>query len=497
VIEKITNNRGAWVARGELPSPQCLRASMKGVFALLLLAGNMLFSACGGGGGSSGNATSDLTLSGNWQFTMSPQLDGSNQVAFLGGLQGGFLVQSAGAVKGATTYAVSLPELPYPCNAGSATVTGPLSGQTVNLTAVAGTQTFTLNGTLDFDNSTMGGTYVTTAGTAPDGSACGIAQTTGLQWSAVLVPSVTGTIEGSFHSTGGSAGLANHDFPMSGSLTQGDNTGVASATVTGSLSFLNAATDASDYPCLESASIYGEISGNSVELQIVSADGSTLGQIGEPAGSNGVTGVNPVSLESASGGYILRAPVGPSYLVSTTPCPGSTNSTLTAGDYGDICIAVGITLGGANPCQEPILLTPASLTFPVQTVGTTSTQMITLSNTSGTALSGVALTLANIPASAANFAESDTCGANGVSSQGGPFSLGVGQSCAITISFTPGCAATQCASPLNASLTVTSPVSVDGDTAFTVAITGTGVSSGAVSASDRSSQNVEYHAGIY
>ncbi len=157
--------------------------------------------------------------------------------SFLGGLQGGFLLQNSGSVTGAAVYSVSLPLLAFPCNSGSAPITGTISGQTVTLTAVAGTQTFTLTGMLSSDGSTMVGTYKSTAGTAADGAPCGTVQT-GLQWSAISVPPITGPIQGSFHSTGGSAGLSNQDFAVTGSLLQGENIGASNATVTGTLTFL-------------------------------------------------------------------------------------------------------------------------------------------------------------------------------------------------------------------------------------------------------------------
>src|SRR5271169_829832 len=81
---------------------------------LLLLAGTVMLSACGGSSGSS--QINNLTLSGNWQFTMANPPDGS----FLGGLQGGFLLQNSGSVTGAAVYSVSLPLLAFPCNSGSA-----------------------------------------------------------------------------------------------------------------------------------------------------------------------------------------------------------------------------------------------------------------------------------------------------------------------------------------------------------------------------------------
>ena len=169
-----------------------------------------MLTACGGSS-SSRSTVENVTLAGNWQFAVAPPSDGS----FLGGLQGGFLLQNGSSATGAAAYSVSLPELLIPCSSGTAQITGTLSGQTVTLTAVAGTQTFTFTGTLALNSTpvvgstvfvgeTMSGTYTSTAGTAADGTACGTAQT-GLQWSAVLVPPITGIIQGSFHSTGGAA----------------------------------------------------------------------------------------------------------------------------------------------------------------------------------------------------------------------------------------------------------------------------------------------------
>ncbi len=479
--------------RGEnCNAPKFCGAAANGVL-LLLLAGTLLLSAC------SGNPTAavpdpTVTLSGNWQFTMSPQVDSQNQVQFLGGLDGGFLLQSNGNVTGATSYAVLPPGLPYPCNSGSATITGQSTG-TVNaesqwtITAVAGTQTFTLMGSLDVSGLTMNGTYSSTAGTAPDGSPCGIA-TSGLQWSAVLVPTLTGEIQGSFHSTDAAVGWSNQDFLVSGSLVQSANTGAATATVSGTLSFI-----IGDYPCLSTAAVYGQISGNYVTLQLVGSDGSVVGQIGEPAGSNGATGVNPVTLESSNGGYILDG-VGPSYMVATAACPGALTgigSSTPPGDYGDLCLALG-----SAPC-ETITLTPDPLVFPAQQVGTPTTQTITLANASGASLSGLTLAFANVPTTATNFSETDDCGANGVTSQPGvPFNLGSGASCVLTITFNPECTS-QCSSAMNATVTVTTPSSIDGDTIFTMSISGTGITGNAVSSSRRADilQDANHYAEIH
>jgi hypothetical protein len=460
---------------------------------VLLVAGTMMLSACGGGNSSTG-AQNNLTLSGNWQFTMGPPPDGS----FLGGLQGGFLLQDSGAVTGAAVYAVSLPQLTFPCNSGSAAVTGTISGQNVTLTAVAGTQTFMLTGMLSSGGSTVVGTYTSTAGTAADGAPCGTAQT-GLQWSAISVPPITGPIQGSFHSTGGSAGLNNQDFIVSGALSQGENIGASNATVTGTLTFLNPTTNLSDYPCFSVASVNGQISGNSVILQIINTNGSIAGQIGAPAGSFGSTGVNPVTFDSVHGGYILHGPQ-PTYLVATNACPGSLANTTVAGDAGNICLG----LGSATACQQPVTLSPAVITFPAQLLGSAATtQTITLTNNSSSTLNGLTLNFSNngtylfggqsdfngLP----SFSETDACGVGGVPTQGQPFYLTAGQSCSITVTFSPqescpwlpfgnppstaGSAPEWC--PLAAQavqVTVNSPVSADNDTAFTVPITGLGLS---------------------
>ena len=320
----------------------------------VMLLATMMLSA--GGGGSSNNSATQipLTLSGNWQFTMSPQVDQNNQVLYLGGLEGGFLLQNSGSAKGSTEYAVSIPGILTPCSAGSATVTGTISGQNVNLTAMAGTQTFTLTGTLSLDSSTMSGTYTSTAGTASDGSPCGSAEPpaglniSGLQWSAALVPPMTGPFQGNFLSMGGSTALQNEDFSVWGSLTQAQNAGASSAALTGAL---NVGT----YPCLATASVYGQISGNSVTLQILGSDQSILGLIGEPVDSNGATGLNPVNVEPVEGGYVLSG-VGPSYLLATSVCPGNVEDVDAAGNFGSVCLG----LNGASCPQAADLTSPAA-----------------------------------------------------------------------------------------------------------------------------------------
>ncbi len=435
-----------------------------------LWTGLMALSACGGRSSSQPQATG--TLAGNWQFTLSAPPDSS----FVGGIQGGFLLQNNQSVTGGAVYAISLPAesggSPTLCNSGSAPITGTFSGQNVTLTAVAGPQTFNLTGTLSASGSTMMGTYTST-----DGQGCGTAQS-GLPWSATFVPSVTGTIQGNFHSVLNPL-LKNQVFAVTGSLTQGENIGASNATVTGTLNFQN-------YPCLASASVNGTISGNSVILKIIATSGLNVGQIGAPAG---YANPSPVSLMTSTAGSVLQGPNG--YGVSTNACPGGT----LAGDIGDVCLA----LGSSTSCTQPILLTPAFITFPAQQVGSVPTaQVLTLTNNnvSGVPISGLSLSFSPQSGSTSpfgvsdfnglpNFTEQDNC----ASIPGSAFSLAPQQSCSITIAFSPqqscpwlpstvlgGEPPSACPLPLNATLTVNSPASADSNTAFAVPITGTAFS---------------------
>ncbi len=474
---------------------------------MLLLAGIAMLGGCADG--NPGSRDSSARLSGNWQFSTSP-----DDQSFLGGLQGGFLLQKNGTVTGAATYAISLPPasggVPIFCNGGSAPITGTVSGQNVTLTASAGGQTFTLKGTLSADSSSMTGTYDSTTGSlVPDPTdpknppvLCGTAQT-GQTWSATQVPPLSGLLKGNFHSASGQ--LSNQNFAVTGVLTQGENIGASNATVTGTLTFVN---QASSYPCFDSASLNGQISGNVVILQIIGKNGTTIGQIGGVATS----GVNTVTVDSTPHGRVLHSSVSPGYaIINTKSCPGISLSN--PGDFGSVCLS----LDGSNACQQPILLTPANLIFPLQSppqtptsipvtqmlgsAATTQTVTVTNNDPSGSTLNGLSLrfqlnTDNQLPGLSdftglPNFTEQDTC----ASSLGTSFSLLPGQSCSVTISFTPqqscpwlpfaasntppsiiGAPPSLCPFPLSATLTVDGLTSLDGDTSFSVPISGYGAS---------------------
>ena len=434
---------------------------------LLLLAG------CGGSSSSSNSSATAGQVSGNWQFTMSPPSDGS----FLGGIQGGFLLQNNNSVTGGVVYNVQLPPapggVPTVCSSGSGPVTGTMNGQSVNLTVIAGDQTFTLNGGLSGDGTTMMGTYSSTGS-----KDCGTKQA-GLQWSALLVPSVSGTIQGNFHSSLSTAVAQGQDFAVTGSLAQGENIGASNATVTGTLTFQG-------YPCLSSASVNGQISGNQVVLQVIATNGLNVGQIGAPVGDSKPS---PVNVATSTNGTVLQGSFG--YGISTSACPGGN----LAGDIGDVCLAIR----NSNGCSQPITLSPASLAFLPQPIGSAPiAQTITLTNSavSGTPLTGLSISFSPQSGGTSqfgpsdfnelpNFAEQDNCS----NSPGATFSLAPLQSCAITVSFSPqescpwlpsvslgGLAPSACPSTLKSTVTVNTQVSADSLTAFAVPITGSGLS---------------------
>jgi hypothetical protein len=477
------------------------RLSAKGASALLLASFTLLLVSCGGGGGSS-ILEQKAQVAGNWQFTLTTTGDSFSASP----LQGGFLQQNNGTLSGQIAFFI-IPTAgggSTACNNGTATVAGTLNGQTVNLTAVVATldpngnpttQTITLsNGQLSTDSGgrpvLQGGTYGLTAGYATVQDqlvSCGSAQDGGT-WSATLVPPATGSFQGFFHST--ATGLSNQDFALSGTLTQGPNMGISSATVTGTLVFQDPVSLLNDYPCLTTASVNGTISGNTVLLQIFGTNGADVGQIGQTPGS-GSAPTSAVTLDSAQGGFMLHNSGGSGYTVTTKPCPFT--------DSGNLCLA----FQGTNACNQPITLVPFFLTFLPQLLGSApTTQTITVSNVSGTAITGLQLQFLETDSQSfypngggdfngvPHFSEQDNCGA-----QQGTFNLNAGASCVITVSFSPqescpwlpqtqsgqgpiaGLPPAQCPVTLSADLEVTIPKgSADGDNSFEVPITGTGMS---------------------
>jgi hypothetical protein len=463
----------------------------------------MMLSACGSSSSSAGNPPPSGSLSGNWQFSMTNP-DSTTPPGTLYGLQGGFLLQKNSSVTGQAVYSVSGISSSNGqwavCNSGTATITGTVSGQTVTLTAVAGSQTFALTGTLGSDGSISQANFTTAGGTAAGFATCGIPTPAGqsASWGANSVPPLTGSITGNFHSSGtlGLSGLKDQDFSVIGSFTQGPNTGASNATITGTLDFTDPVTLLSNYPCLSDGllSVNGQISGNSVILQLIATDGSIVGQIGAPAATGQASNVGtwPVTFNSSTSGKVLQSQSTPAYVVNTKACPFPGGSADNHEDSGNICLA----LNSATACKQPITLSPAVLIFPSQLLGATpTTQTVTLTNTSGSTLSD--LTWKPQDDSPGDFTgqsnytfgttAGDPCGAV---QPGSTFSLTAGQSCAFTVTFSPqqscpflpfgtppiGAPPASCPVPLTGSLTVHTTASKDSDPDFRVTITGAGVS---------------------
>ena len=517
-MQRLIKNRMLYRANGGLPRlrGRFLSCLWVPLFATVIMA---VLSGCGGG--ASGGSQQSAAVSGNWQFSM------TNPAAPTGtqyGLQGGFLLQANGSVTGQGVYSISNVQdnQTVVCNSGTATMTGTVSGQTVSLTAVAGdpsnNTTFLLTGTLasNANGPTLTGDSTKSSSTVstPSGStACDIAQPN-LSWSATSVPPLTGSITGSFHSgggTGNSSGLVNQDFPVTGALTQGANIGASNATVTGTLSFVDPATGLSDYPCFPggTVSVSGEISGNTVIFQLIGTDGSNAGQIGVPASEENFGGddMYPVIFDSTTNE--LHSTTGLAYVVNTKSCPANPPS---AGreDFGYICLAMNST----TACQEPITLSPVTVTFPAQTLGASQRQrqVITLENNTNSTLSGLTAGFTyngDAPEFGSGYTDfnglpsfqaQDTCVPGGeiLSPSGTPgaqFTLAPGGSCSIAVNFTPqescpwlpfpqsgvgqsiaGASPEYCPLPQSALLTVNSPASADSDQAFVVPITGAGLS---------------------
>jgi hypothetical protein len=446
------------------------RSHYRWILELAFLGSLALLSGCGNGGTSASGSGS--AVAGNWQFQMNT--DGSfastNSICAPPMVcVSGFLTQTNGSLTGQLLYSfAAVPQTSPPtlCG-GSATVTGKISGQNVSLNAIAGSQAFTFTGTLSSDGSTMSGSY------SSSGPGCGTAQS-GMQWTANSVPPLNGTFLGNFYSTNGSSVASNRAFQVTGTLAQGPNIGASSATVSGMLTFQG-------YPCASTASVNGQISGNSVSLQVFATNGLNVGTI------------SPI-FNSTPSGYVLNGAAGTGYNLTTKTCPSPSG---TGGDAGIICLALGTYSNELNnplqfsnlACMLPITVTPASLAFPLQLVGSPQTsQSITLTNSdpSGTTLTGLSLSLAptsNDFNQQTTFGEQDNCAGSQLNT---PFNLGPQQSCTVTVLFTPqeSCpwisSPSQCPPFQNRNqtslVTVHGLPSSDGETSLKVPIAGIGMS---------------------
>jgi len=212
----------------------------------LLVSSCLLLISCGGANPNAGTKTANLA--GNWQMTLQRQSTTSMKT------ESGFLVQSGNSLtgefllNGATNCA------------GVGSAIGQISGSNVAISVSQVGQTVNLTGAMGTTPSSINGNYSILA--AP----CGSNQVG--TWTATQVQPFSGNFQGTFTSTL-SSGLV---FAFSGTVTQGANTGTSSASLTGNVTSTNA-------PCFTTANLQGSISGTSIVLNLLSAEGTTLGQI--------------------------------------------------------------------------------------------------------------------------------------------------------------------------------------------------------------------------
>jgi len=322
------------------------------VLASVVLASLVLLTACGR---SSSPQNTSPSLAGNWQIALTP----NDQVTFQPRTLSGFAQQAGSSVNGSVSFLipnVTNPSAP-PC-AGAAPLTGSFDGQNVNLSVNQNGQMLTLTGTGSADLSSLSGTYTSAAGT------CEPAEN-GL-WTAVLIKPIVGSFQGVLHSvSSNSYSLQDKDFQVTGTLTQGANTGASSATLTGTIT-------ATNYQCFSTAALNGTVSGSRVRLSIIGISGLQVGEMGAAVGSQapgGATispdGLTLQGLNTLGTGY---------FMADTKACPFVNQSF----DYGNFCL----NFGSATSCVEPLSATPNNLTFPTLLVGdqTGPTQMITVTN---------------------------------------------------------------------------------------------------------------------
>src|SRR5271163_193611 len=214
--------------------------------------------ACGGGGKTSASGP----LSGNWQIALNqtePPPGGPDVKT-----ESGFLMQSGNSLAGGVLLsgATLCP--------GLGTASGTAIGSNVAITVDQIAQTVTLTGSVTSDGTSMAGVYSILA------SGCG-ASTSGTFAATPVKP-----ISGSFQATFTSGEFIGTVYSFAGTLTQGPNLGMSSATLSGTMTSTNA-------PCIQNFSIAGQVSGTSVVFNFLASDGSSQGQYRGTTTTDGTT----------------------------------------------------------------------------------------------------------------------------------------------------------------------------------------------------------------
>jgi hypothetical protein len=227
--------------------------------------------SCGSGGSSSSAASG--SLSGNWQLNLQQNYPTPPTPLSASG----FVVESnnvlTGSVNGPT---IISPNGKHDCG-GVGPLTGTMSGQNVTFSLSSGGSVFNFTGVIS--GTSMSGTY------QGPGGACYTEPTSGT-WTAFLVPPLSGNFSGTLSDSEYMSLLTGVSPPLpiatSGALTQSGNFGASNATLTGTIT-------AQGYPCFQTVSVSGTISGQTVALSIFGYEGL---QVGVMTGSYDPTGLS-------------------------------------------------------------------------------------------------------------------------------------------------------------------------------------------------------------
>ena len=220
-----------------------------------------LLAGCGSSKSTANSSDPSAGISGNWQMSLVPTNSTDPKS------QSGFLLQSGTAVSG------SVIVIDTPCS-GIATVDGTVSGSDVSLVVTLSGDVINLTGSVSGQNA-MSGTYTILSQGC---SKTGVSPQTGT-WTASEVPPVNGNIQSGTYT---SNRMPSPFTGITGQLAQGQNTGISTATLTGTISIPGY--------CFTSANLAGTISGTSTVLNVLASDGTQLGQITGVVSGNSLSG---------------------------------------------------------------------------------------------------------------------------------------------------------------------------------------------------------------
>jgi len=309
------------------------------------------------------------------------------------------------------------------------------SGQPVGTTSAAQTLTLANSGNADLTISAIG-LNGTNPGDFAQTNTCPISPAT-------LAAGATCTVSVTFSPTAGGS--------RSAAVSLTDNAGGSPQSV--ALSGTGQAPGAGLSPA--SLTFAGQPTGTTSAAQSVTL--TNTGNAALTISSIGVTGTNPADF-----GQTNTCPLGPSTLAAGASCTISVTFSPTAAGTRTASVSISddaagspqtIGLTGTGTTPAPVVsLSPASLTFGNQPVGTTSTaQSVTLTNTGNAALSISSVGLSG--ANPGDFAQTTTCPIS-------PNTLAAAGSCTISVSFTPTATGSRAASVAVSDNAAGSPQSV-------------------------------------